>query len=405
MKTLLNRSTVLVLALGLSSAACSAGQKEQEKVVAPLKPIALNGIEYAALAPLGKVPEPMDNINTPAKVELGKKLFFDGRVGGDTSTPCVACHLPSLGWDWPADISLGYPGTTHWRNSQTIINSAYYDKLFWAGSSNSLEKQAKSAATGAVAGNGESDIMEARLALIPEYRQAFNDVFGDHYPKIGNAWSAIAAFERTLVQKDTPLDNYLKGNEKSLNKAQLNGKALFEGKAQCIACHNGALATDQKYYNIGVPTNTTWETDPMRQITFRYELYGKGSTEKQYREGKADPGMYFRGKMTQHKGKFRTPSLRYTKYTAPYMHNGTIATLADVIDFYDVGGIAKDGRTTAYPKTKSNLIKPLGLTTGEKEDLLAFLESFSGNKIEMDYPALPPYERLFSDKELQEAKK
>lgn len=108
--------------------------------------VVLNGVSYPALAPLGDVPTPADNPTTPEKVELGKLLFFDGRLGGDTSTPCSACHNPALGWDFPADLSLGYPGTVHWRNSQTIINSAYYQKLFWAGSSKSLEGQAKSAA-------------------------------------------------------------------------------------------------------------------------------------------------------------------------------------------------------------------------------------------------------------------
>lgn len=367
--------------------------------------VVLNGVSYPALAPLGDVPTPADNPTTPEKVELGKLLFFDGRLGGDTSTPCSACHNPALGWDFPADLSLGYPGTVHWRNSQTIINSAYYQKLFWAGSSKSLEDQAKSAAKGAVAGNGEDDLMEARLALVPEYVERFNTVFGDNYPKMSNAWKAIAAFERTLVQTDTPLDNYLRGDESALTDEQIKGKALFEDKANCIACHNGSLASDQKNYNIGVPTNKRWESDPMAQITFRYELYAKGSNEKMYRNTKADPGIYFRGKRKEMKGKFRTPSLRYTQYTAPYMHNGTIATLEDVIEFYDRGGVAKDGRTSGFPQTKSALIKPLGLTASEKKQLLAFLGAFSGERITMDYPTLPKYQRLFSEEELAEVKK
>ncbi|WP_084659982.1 cytochrome-c peroxidase [Vibrio sonorensis] len=370
-----------------------------------LKPILLDGLQYPALAPLGDVPTPPDNPTTPEKVELGKLLFFDGRLGGDTSTPCSACHNPALGWDFPADLSLGYPGTVHWRNSQTIINSAYYEKLFWAGSSNSLEAQAKSAAKGGVAGNGEDDLMESRLALVPEYVDQFNKVFGDNFPKVSNAWKAIAAFERTLVQKDTPLDNYLKGDETALSKAQIRGKTLFEGKARCIACHNGPLASDQKNYNIGVPTNKRWETDPLAQITFRYELYAKGSNEKMYRETKADPGVYFRGKRKDMLGKFRTPSIRYTKYTAPYMHNGTVATLSDVVDFYDRGGVTQDGRTTDFIQSKSPLIQPLGLSNQEKQDLLAFIDAFSGKRITMEYPKLPEYQPLFTEKQLVEVKK
>lgn len=376
-----------------------------EMVAAQLKPISINGTDVPALAPLGQPPIPADNPMTADKIELGKKLFFDGRLGGDGSTACVACHLPALGWDVSTDLSIGYPSTVHWRNSQTIINSAYYGKLFWAGSSKSLEGQAKSAAKGGVAGNGEDDIMEARLALVPDYVKGFNQVFGDNYPKISNAWKAIAAFERTLIQTDTPLDNYLMGDKSALTAEQLRGKDLFEGKAQCIACHNSALASDEKYYNVGVPTNKRWESEPLAQITFRYELYAKGSKEKMYRKTKADPGVYFRGKRTDMKGKFRTPSLRYTKYTAPYMHNGTLATLADVIDFYDRGGVAADGRTTGFPATKSSLIKPLGLTTTEKTDLLAFLGAFSGERLEMEYPPLPPYQRLFTEQELAEATK
>ncbi|MGC3833572.1 cytochrome-c peroxidase [Moritella viscosa] len=412
----INLSTLVTLLLTITTVPACAQQDDKndkvdknaitaEIVAASLKPITLNGMMLPALAPLGAVSIPADNPMTAEKIELGKKLFFDGRIGGDGSTACVACHNPALGWDFPTDLSLGYPGTVHWRNSQTIINSAYYGKLFWAGSSKSLEGQAKSAAKGAVAGNGEDDIMEARLALIPEYVSSFNQVFGDNYPKVSNVWKAMAAFERTLVQTDTPLDNYLMGDKTALTQQQLKGKILFEGKAQCIACHNSALASDQKYYNIGVPTNLRWDSEALAQITFRYELYSKGYNEKMYRKTKADPGVYFRGKRKEMKGKFRTPSLRYTKYTAPYMHNGTLATLADVVDFYDRGGIAADGRSTGYLATKSALIKPLGLTMAEKSDLLAFLDAFSGERITMDYPTLPPYQRLFTEQQLAEATK
>ena len=376
---------------------------QAEAVSARLSPIVLGDKSYLPLAPLGTVPTPLDNPTTAAKVALGKLLFFDGRLGGDESTPCVACHLPNTGWDFPTDLSLGYPNTIHWRNSQTLINSAYYSKLFWAGSSNSLEAQARSAAKGSVAGNGEDDLMEARLAVVPEYVESFRQIFGDHYPKISNAWKAIGAFERTLIQTDTPLDNYLLGDKSALTAQQLKGKKLFEGKANCIACHNGALASDEKYYNIGVPTNKRWEKEALAQITFRYELYAKGSNEEQYRTAKADPGVYFRGKRADMKGKFRTPSLRYTKYTAPYMHNGTIETLADVIDFYNKGGISKDGRTSGFVKTKSKLIKPLNLNRTEKADLLAFLGSFSGDKLVMDYPAIPESKPLFTKQALLEA--
>ncbi|RLQ19352.1 cytochrome-c peroxidase [Vibrio sp. SBT000027] len=357
------------------------------------------------LEPLGEVPVPADNKQTPEKIELGKILFYDGRLSGDTTSPCAGCHIQSQGWGFPDDLSMGYPGTVHWRNSQTIINAAYYDKFFWAGSAMSLEAQAKDAAKGAVAGNGEDDVMEARLALVPEYVERFKRVFGDDTPKIHNAWRAIAAFERTMIQRDTPIDNYLLGDKTALSESQLKGKALFEGKANCIACHNGALASDQKFYNIGVPPSPWWDDDGLAQITFRFELYSKGVTEEMYRTTKADPGAYFRAKRKEMLGKFRTPSLRYTKYTAPYMHNGTIPTLEAVIDFYDRGGVADDGRTTGYPQTKSALIQPLGLTEQDKKNLLSFIEAFSGEQIFIEEPTIPEYQPLFTKEELAGAEK
>ncbi|MFA0659356.1 cytochrome-c peroxidase [Vibrio splendidus] len=367
----------------------------------------LPNVVYAKvqLEPLGEVPVPADNKQTPEKIELGKILFYDGRLSGDTTSPCAGCHIQSQGWGFPDDLSMGYPGTVHWRNSQTIINAAYYDKFFWAGSAMSLEAQAKDAAKGAVAGNGEDDIMEARLALVPEYVERFKRVFGDDTPKIHNAWRAIAAFERTMVQRDTPIDNYLLGDKTALSESQLKGKALFEGKANCIACHNGALASDQKFYNIGVPPSPWWDDDGLAQITFRFELYSKGVTEEMYRTTKADPGAYFRAKRKEMLGKFRTPSLRYTKYTAPYMHNGTIPTLEAVIDFYDRGGVADDARTTGYPQTKSALIQPLGLTEQDKKNLLSFIEAFSGEQIFIEEPTIPEYQPLFTKEELAGAEK
>lgn len=360
-----------------------------------------NGSNPPPLAALGPVPVPPDNPITPEKVELGKMLFFEPAVGGDTSTPCSACHDPDQGWGWAEDVSRGYPGTVHWRNSQTVVNSAYYPRLFWAASVSSLEAQAKSAAGGAVAGNAEFDIVEARLALMPEYRKRFKDVFGDEFPLYRNAFRAIAAFERAeLVQRDAPIDNYFNGDKSALSEEQLRGKEIFEGKAGCIQCHNGPMATDFGFHNIGVPTLERWKTDGLAQITYRYELYAKGSTEEMYRTYKDDPGFYFRDKNAWNKGKFRTPSLRYTAYSAPYMHNGTLYTLEEVIDFYNDGG-----GHNAFSETKSKLIKPLGLTDEEKEDLLAFLEAFSGDEIAIDRPTMPDYAPLFTKAELMMEKK
>ena len=341
------------------------------------------------LAALGPPPIPADNPMTPEKIALGEKLFFDPILSGNYGMPCSACHRPEAGWGVQAPISFGYPGTTHWRNSQTVINSAYYGKLFWAGASGSLEHQARSAARGGVAGNGEDDMMEARLAFVPEYREAFREVFGDDWPSVRHAYMAIAAYERTLVQTDTPFDNYMRGDNDALTEQQKRGLELFAGKAGCIACHSGPLLTNQAYYNIGVPPYSGWEEDALAQITFRFELYAKGVTEEKYRKLKDDPGLYFRTKQDSDMGKFRVPSLRYTKYTFPYMHNGMLETLRDVVVFYNQGGGDNE-----FAENKSPLIQPLGLTDAEIDDLVAFLESLSGEEILPDDPDLPVMEPL-----------
>ncbi len=358
--------------------------------------LAMAGLSGAAaadtnppLAALGDPPIPADNPMTPEKIELGKLLFFDTRLSGDASVACSTCHEPNQGWGFSNDISRGYPGTVHWRNSQTIINSAYYNKLFWAGASGSLESQGPAAAKGGVAGNGESDMMEARLAFIPEYRERFNKVFGDTWPKISNAWKAIAAFERTLVQTDTPFDKYMRGDKKALDEQQLRGKALFEGKGNCIECHNGALFSDKQYYNLGVPRAFRWEEDGLAQITFRFEQYAKGVTEEMYRTIKDDAGLYYRTKEKADMGKFRVPSLRYTVYTAPYMHNGAFFDLTEVVEFYNEGGGENE-----FAANKTKLLKPLNLSDEEVEDLVAFVESLSGPEIKMQTPKLPPYAPL-----------
>jgi cytochrome c peroxidase len=345
--------------------------------------------ENPPLAALGQPSAPADNPMTPEKIELGKLLFFDTRLSGDASVACSTCHEPDQGWAFSNDISRGYPGTIHWRNSQSVINSAYYGKLFWVGAAKSLEAQAPSAAKGAVAGNGESDMMTARLAFIPEYRKRFGEVFGDRWPKLSNAWKAIAAFERTLVQTDTPFDQYMRGDKDALSDQQKRGLALFQGKANCIECHNGAFFTDEKYYNLGVPRAERWLSDGLAQITFRYEQYAKGVTEEMYRTIKDDAGLYYRTKQKEDMGKFRVPTLRYTIYTAPYMHNGTFFDLQEVVEFYNEGGGENE-----FAGTKTDLLKPLNLTDEEMEDLVAFIESLSGDEIKMRTPKLPPYAPL-----------
>lgn len=357
--------------------------------------------KFPPLAALGPPPINLDNPQSvdkdgfprkdDPKVLLGKMLYFDPRLSGDVSISCADCHNPTMGWTEGQALCRGYPGTVHWRNCQTVLNSAYYSKLFWGGSSTSLESQAPSAAKGAVAGNGEDDMMEERLAQIPEYIKRFKEAFGAELPQISDAWKAIAAFERTITQVDTPFDRYMKGDKSALSEKARKGLELFRGKASCIQCHNGPFITDEKYYNLGVPENSEFEEDPLRQITFRFEQYAKGVPEDIYRTTKTDLGLYYRMKRKEDMGKFRTPTLRYLVYTPPYMHNGVFFTLEEVMDFYNKGG-GEDPIKKQYGfSTKTKRLKPLNLTEGEKEALIAFMESLSGEEIIVKVPKLPEY--------------
>ena len=274
------------------------------------------------LAALGPVPVPPDNPITTEKAELGKLLYFDPKLSGDASLGCGDCHDPKQGWGFNDPICRGYPGVVHWRNCHTVVNTGYLNKLFWTGSSKSLEKQAKGAATGGVSGNGERDVMEQRLRQTPYYVKKFKQVFGTERPIVNDAWYAIATFERAqLSQRDTPLDRYLNGDENALTAKAKTGLDLFQGKANCIECHNGPMLTDEKFYNLGVPRPFEWEETGMNTITFRFELYAKGVHEKYYRDFKDDLGLYFDTKRPKDMGKFRTQPLRYLKYNLNYMHS------------------------------------------------------------------------------------
>ena len=354
--------------------------------VAALAAAAAGNNVFPPLATLPPPPIPKDNPQTPEKIALGKQLFYDGRLSGDGSSPCVVCHLPPLGWGDGGQISRGYPGTKHWRNSQTVLNAAYYNKLFWEGSVTSLEAQAPSAAEGAVAGNGDPSVMEMRLRFIPEYVAEFKKVFGSEWPRMNDAYRALASFQRTVVTDagKVPFDRYLKGDKKALNQAQLRGMALFNGKAGCIRCHNGALVSDQKFHDLGLPDFAGFKDDPLYQVTHRWENYQKGVSEDQYRNADKDFGLYYITKNPKDIGKFRTPSLREVKYTAPYMHNGVFKTLPEVIDFYDRGG--------GKGSNKSPLMTPLNLSGSEKKELIAFIEALS-----MTTPLIPTDPKLPGD--------
>ena len=292
-------------------------------------------------------------------------------------------HPPATGWGVSAALSFGYPGTAHWRNASTLLNVAYYTKLNWDGAKKSIESQNEGAWTGAIAGNLDPVMAEERLAQIPGYVERFRSVFGKPWPLFDDALRAVAAYQRTLVTRDTPFDAYISGDAGAMSPSAFRGLALFEGKAGCIACHNGPLVSDQSFYALGVPMHPDFNSNPLRQITFRYQNWVKGSTEAGYRGATADEGLYYVTKQLSDREKFRTPSLRDSCYTAPYMHNGVLETLRDVVQFYDQGG--------GEGPNKDARIRPLGLGVHERADLVAFLEALCGEPITDDSPELPAY--------------
>jgi len=330
------------------------------------------------------MPVPPDQQLTPGRVKLGELLFFDPRLSGDGSIGCADCHDPKLGWGDAKELGRGYPGTTHWRNSQTIVNSGFLKAWFWGSGSPTLEHQANAAATGALAGNIQPRLGEERLKQVPEYVRLFREVFNDK-PSWEKAMQAIAAYERTIVSDDSPFDRYMRGEKTAMKPAALRGKALFEGKASCTSCHSGPLLTDEQHHNTGVPPHPEFATNVQRQIAMRERIRGKGIPEEVYLKLDRDPGRYLETKKQEDMGRFRTAPLRYLVYTAPYMHNGVFLTLEDVVDFYDKGG-GDDPFGT-----KSSVMKPLKLSEQERKDLVAFLESLSGKEIKPVRPTLPPY--------------
>ncbi len=355
--------------------------------------IGVASVARAEFGPLPAVPVPLDNPMSAAKVELGRLLFFDPRLSGNASTSCASCHWPTLGWGEKSAASRGYPSTVHWRNAQTIWNAAYYNRLFWDGAAASLEAQAQSAAEGAVAGNGDLAMMEMRLRHVPEYVKRFGAVFGTEWPRIQHAWAAIAAFERTLVSdpKLVPFDRWQAGDTQALSPEARRGFALFGGKAGCVRCHNGPLFSDQQFHALGVPRTSLADSSVLLQITARWQNLQRGVTREQYRASDEDLGLEYATRDARDRGKFRTPSLRELKHTAPYMHNGALATLREVVDFFDRGGGTR--------ANKSPLLQALGLSEQEKADLVAFLESLSmEHPPALTPPRLPPYAPLPEEK-------
>lgn len=356
---------------------------EQElQATSPVAMVTPEPTELPALAPLPVVEE-----QNSAAVELGKWLFFDNRISGDADRRCADCHVPSKGWADGQDLSTGYTGTEYFRNSKTVVNAVHAKYFYWDGrlDGQDMPTQVRDTITESHFMAGDGRIMHQRLKNVPVYVELFQEAFGGE-PSFNRMIGAVAAFERTLVSRNVPFDAYLGGDESAISAEAKQGLDLFKGKAGCINCHNGPMLTDSEPHNLGVPHNPKIITEVKRHITLRSMMSFLGVPN--YHNLTRDPGFFAVSKDYKDFGSFVTPSLREVSRTAPYMHNGMLPTLEAVVDFYNEGG--------GEDENKDELIEPLGLTADEKAALVVFLETLSGDPIEIDISkeSIPKYEIL-----------
>lgn len=324
------------------------------------------------------LPEPLAPIElqSAAKIQLGHMLFFDRRLSGDGTMSCAVCHLPEQAFADGRDISGAYPTNKHWRNTPTLLNAAYLENFFWDGRSDSLAHQAAVPIETPFEMNSNLPYIVAKLAESPEYREAFQKAYSAEVSQ-ELILSALAAFEQTLTTFDSPYEQYLKGEPQFLSQQARKGMEIFYGpRGGCSQCHAGAMLSDQQFHNLGVAETRALQEDPQRLATRRFVLAQHGLPMLP-----RDPGRYLVSKQPTDMGAFRTPPLHQVAQTGPYMHNGSISTLAEVVAFFSRGG-GKDAQ-------KSKKLKPLDFTPVEQAALVAFLESLSGSVPEVHRPHLP----------------
>jgi cytochrome c peroxidase len=306
------------------------------------------------LAALPEVPVPADNPQTQAKIELGKMLYFDPRLSRDMSTSCATCHHPDKGYGDGLPLAKGFNNKILGRHSPSVLNAAFNEPQFWDGRASGLEAQAVGPimAAGEMNMPSEEEVIR-RVDGIKEYRQRFQDVFGAS-PSLPLIGKAIASYERTVVSTNSRFDQYMKGDKQALTNDEKAGLALYIGKANCSACHTGANFTDNKFHNLGLHDG---------------------------KPGEPDAGRFAVTKKEEDRGAFKTPTLRGVEVSGPYMHDGSLATLEDVVAYYSRGG--------GQDANKSKLVLELGLTDQEQKQLVAFLKTLTGQMPDGTAPRLP----------------
>lgn len=330
--------------------------------------------------PLG----PLPGLKAPdaAQVDLGRQLFFDPRIAGDATFSCAKCHDPKKAFSDGQPLSEGYPGSLYFRRSLSIINAAYHKRLYWDGrlDGKDMPTLVRDHISEAHFMNADGRLVIERIRQVPEYEEGFKKAFKGE-PSYGRILSAISAYVMTIESRNVPFDRFIMDDKSAISSEAVSGYKLFTGKAACIRCHNGSLFSDDEFYNLDIPTNPDIFKEPKRHITFRRFFRTLGV--EGYENLRHDPGLYVVTKREEDRGKFRTPSLREVAGRPPYMHNGAFRTIEEVIEFYDRG--------SSNAANKDKLLKPLGLTSTEKKQLLEFLRSLSGDEISVEPIKLPPY--------------
>ncbi|MBN8472985.1 cytochrome-c peroxidase [Corallococcus exiguus] len=330
-------------------------------------------------ATLWRLAVPKGSEPTPERVALGEKLFREKRLSVDNTVACMTCHEPELGFTDGKPLSEGVKQQKVARNSPTVLNALFNATQFWDGRAATLEDQAKLPILNPrEMGMPDPDTVMKKVRGIPEYVTDFQKVFGRE-PSFDDLAVAIAAFERMQFSGDARFDKFITGDSKALTASEKNGWALFNGKARCNSCHAGnavsPLFSDQKFHNIGVAAH---KQDFVTLARKGVQVVRTGD-EKQIDELAlnsefSELGRFLVTKQENDVGSFKTPILRNVGITGPYMHDGSLTTLWDVMDHYNKGGVAN-------PYLDGGMQR-LGLTEPEIDDLVAFLFTLTDTKFD-----------------------
>jgi len=354
----------------------------------------------AAKPPLGlpPLPIPEDNLQTPEKIALGDKLFDDKRFSSTGQVACATCHDSKKAFtDSPLRTSEGIAKAgrklTGTRNAPTVVNAAYFETMFWDGRSPSLEDQSQHPFVNPVEmGLKDHQPILKIVRSDPAYVKAFAQVFGKKGAQVTmkEVQQAIGAFERTQVAGNSPFDRYFyAGDTKALTDAQKRGFDLYVNKGRCVSCHRieqtQALFTDNRFHNVGVGINDIQKDVPELAEAFLQAKASLAQVDVKVLGDKrtSELGRFAVTRDFEGLGAFKTPTLRNVAVTPPYMHDGSLKTLKDVVVHYNNGGVTKEGNPVN--DFLSGGIRPLNLTEAEIDDLVSFMEGLTSP----EYASLP----------------